>query len=399
MDTLISIIRWPEMVLLGYIGFSNLYFFVFALAALRYREKKSIQEITPSHILVMIPAYKEDAVIINTARAAIAHESAFHKIDVLVIADSFKPKTLETLRANQTNVLEVSFEESTKAKSIQLGLEQVPQEVDYVVVLDADNIMMPGCIDELVKRAQSGFKIVQGQRTAKNYNTDIAILDGFSEGVNNAIFRRGHRALGLSSSIIGSGFITESQLFRQLMKRAQATGGFDKEMELYLLEAGIKIGYANHAVILDEKVQKANAFVNQRRRWLSAQFIYLGKYFRKGLIALLTKGNIDLFDKVTQFLLPPRIIALGLSGVIGLGHLIYGFWFGFSLRDVLWIITLVLIVLAISISLPRASYRRLTLKSLFRLPQVFLLMLKALFKLKGADKSFIHTEHGIEETK
>jgi hypothetical protein len=46
---------------------------------------------------------------------------------------------------------------------------------------------------------------VQGHRTAKNTNNSWAILDAISEEINNNIFRKGHRVLGLSSAIIGSG--------------------------------------------------------------------------------------------------------------------------------------------------------------------------------------------------
>jgi len=46
---------------------------------------------------------------------------------------------------------------------------------------------------------------VQGHRAAKNMNTSLAILDAASEEINNHIFRKGHRAVGLSSAIKGSG--------------------------------------------------------------------------------------------------------------------------------------------------------------------------------------------------
>ena len=51
----------------------------------------------------------------------------------------------------------------------------------------------------------------------------------------------------------------------------------------------------------DEKVQKVEVFENQRKRWLSAQFIYFGRFVTPGIIHLFAKGNIDFFDKVYQF--------------------------------------------------------------------------------------------------
>ena len=64
------------------------------------------------------------------------------------------------------------------------------------------------------------------------------------------------------------------------------------------------------AIVYDEKVQKAVVFSNQRRRWLSEQLHYFRRDFLNSLIALFTRGNVDYFDKVIQFIQPPRILLL-----------------------------------------------------------------------------------------
>jgi len=397
MDTLITLIRWPEYLLLAYLGGSALYFLVFAIASHLYRERTRGERLRPSRVAVLLPSYKEDSVILETARAAGEHISALHEVETLVLADSLQPTTVAKLKEGPARVLEVSFENSTKAKSIKKGLAVVDQDVDYILVLDADNVMAPGCVDALIEQLQTGFRVVQGQRTAKNTNTDFAVLDGLSEATNNAIFRTGHRVLGLSAALIGSGFACEAPLFRDLMDRAEAVGGFDKELELFLLEQGITIGYARNAIILDEKIQKAEAFVNQRRRWLSAQFIYFGRNIGRGMHLLFTHGRIDYFDKLIQFILPPRILTLGATGLVAMLYVLLAIWWPFNSLGIWWIGAFLATATAIAISLPARTYSLKTLKSLAQLPLGFWLTLKALFKLKGANKKFIHTEHGIDE--
>lgn len=400
MDTLITVLRMAELLLLAYLLASSLYFLFFALAASFYHERSSGQKLVPSRVLILLPAYKEDAVILETAEAAARHISARHDIQALVLADSLRAETVAQLRKGPARVLEVAFANSTKAKSIRRGLETVSESFDYVVILDADNVMAPGCVDALVERLQSGYRVVQGQRTAKNINTDFAILDGISEGVNNAIFRTGHRVVGLSASLIGSGFACELPLFRELMARAEAVGGFDKELELFLLSQKITIGYARKAVIYDEKIQQADAFVHQRRRWLSAQLVYFSRHAGKALGALIRQGKVDYFDKVVQFVLPPRVIALGLAGLPAIGYALYTLLTAqVSWWALLWWLAFLAVVTAILISIPAQWFSRKTLRSLLRLPQGFWLTLKALFRLKGANKKFIHTEHGIDKQK
>lgn len=401
MEILKIIIYLLEIILLIYFGFASIYFMLFATASHLYVEKqnKGFNSVKKYNVAVLIPAYKEDNVIIETARLAKQHISKYCNYEVLVIADSLLAKTISTIKGTGANVLPVLFEKSTKAKSINKALKVIANSYDYIIVLDADNVMEKGFIDKLIEKLEQGYRIVQGRRTAKNSNTNFAFLDGLSEEVNNAIFREGHRVLGLSASLIGSGFICEAKLLKELMARAEAVGGFDKELELMLLERKITIGYAQNAILYDEKIQQAEDFVNQRRRWLSAQFVYFEKNIVNGFRQLITHGNIDYFDKLIQFFLPPRIITLGLTFIGGFIHLVINFLGGYSIDNVfisLWFLFFMLSFSSVLIALPLKKLNIKTIKALLSVPKGFLLTMLALLKIKGANKNFIHTKHGIK---
>jgi len=398
METIKTVFVLLELAILIYLGISSVYFLVFAIASHFYKEKNVVNSISKYRVLLLIPSYKEDSVIVETAKSALEHCSIKSDIDVMVIADSLKPSTIEKLRFIGTNVLPVSFEKSTKAKSLNCALDIASDKYDYALVLDADNIMAPGFVDKMIERLEQGFKIVQGHRTAKNSNTDFALLDGLSEEVNNAIFRRGHRTLGFSAALIGSGFACDFQIFSTLMKKLEAVGGFDKELELLLLKGKIKIGYAHDAILFDEKVQLPSAFVNQRRRWLSAQMVYLKANVINGYKNLFLHGNLDYFDKVVQFMLPPRVISLGLTIVFAALNLIafviyplsiFGYGFG------LWSAVFAVSALSVGLSIPFDKFNSSMVKSIIALPLGFALTVKALLKTKGANTNFIHTAHSI----
>lgn len=401
---MLYLILVPALLLAAYFAASALYFFLFSVASHFYREGSvpDQQAHEKVKLAVLYPAYKEDAVILESAASAQKHLSRLAHMDVHVIADSLQPSTIGKLKQLGVQVVEVSFEKSTKVKSLQRAVASLSPNTDMVVVMDADNLMQEGFIDRLVERMRQGFRIVQGHRTFKNLNTHMAVLDSISEEVNNSIFRLGHRSLGLSASLIGSGFACEYRLFRELIDSAGAVGGFDKELEVMLLERRIPIGYGKQAVVLDEKVQQAGVFVNQRRRWLAAQFVYLGKNLGKAFRKLLREGNIDLFDKVMQFLLPPRIIALGLTALLFALHTIFFLaghagWNAFFAA--LWGGIFVLNSMAIALAIPRKMYNTSMIRALASLPAGFFLTIKALLRTKGANKRFIHTRHGVDEGK
>jgi cellulose synthase/poly-beta-1,6-N-acetylglucosamine synthase-like glycosyltransferase len=267
------------------------------------------------------------------------------------------------------------------------------------VVLDADNIMAPDFLTKVNASFETGPVAVQGHRTAKNLNTPLAILDAISEEINNHIFRKGHRVLGLSSAIIGSGMAFDYPYFKSLMKEVKAIGGFDKEIELKMLKQGHTIQYLNDALVFDEKVQKAEVFSNQRRRWLSAQVHYFRHYFPDALKELLLRGNFDYFDKSLQFVQPPRILLLGAVLFFGIGfmllNLLTGSLFPMTLA---WGTILLGCILAFMFSVPLTYYSKDTLLALRSLPHGMILMLGSLLKIKGANKKFIHTRHTALKT-
>jgi len=383
-----------QMVALVLLGLATLYIFIFSLAGLFYRQRSYIYSSKFNKIAVFIPGYKEDEVIIEVAQSSLLQGYPKDKYDVIVIADSFQKETLTKLKALPIKLIEVSFDKSTKAKALNSAMSVLTAPYDIAVILDADNLMAADFLTKINAAYEEGFIAIQGHRTAKNLNNSWAILDAISEEINNNIFRKGHRVLGLSSAIIGSGMAFSYEYFKSLMAGATAVGGFDKEIELKMLKAGHTIAYLDDALVYDEKVQKADVFGNQRRRWLSAQLHYFRQDFLSALKDLFLKANVDYFDKAIQFIQPPRILLLG--AVILLGVLFNTANYLFVNEQVFstgWFYIVAACLLSFFFSVPRSFYNFKTLKALLSLPKGMLMMLLSLLKIKGANKKFIHTKH------
>jgi len=383
-----------QYILLGLLSLATLYILFFAVAGLFYREPKLGNPVKFRKMAIFIPGYKEDAVITKVAISALQQQYPMGMYDVVVIADSFKEETLQILRGLPVKLIEVQFEKSTKSKALNRAMEALRVPYDIAVVLDADNIMASDFLAKINAAFDKGYIAVQGHRRAKNLNNSWAILDAASEEINNHIFRKGHRAAGLSSAIIGSGMAFEYGFFKSMMSQVHAVGGFDKEIELKMLKERIKIAYLDDAMVYDEKIQEADVFGNQRRRWLSAQFHYFRTGFPDACKHLLLKGNLDYFDKAIQFIQPPRILLL--AGVVLLGTAfavtngILGLSFFYSMN---WIILALACIFSLLISVPRSFYNSKTLAAVAGLPRGAFMMLLSLLKIRRANKTFIHTKH------
>lgn len=384
-----------QIVLLILLGLATLYILVFSIASLFYKQKQYEDNGNLKKIAVLIPGYKEDEVIIEVANSALEQDYPAHLYDVVVIADSFQKETIAALQTLPIKVIEVSFDKSTKSKALNKAMATLDRDYDIAVVLDADNLMANDFLKKVNAAFEHGFIAVQGHRTAKNTNNSWAVLDAISEEINNNIFRKGHRVLGLSSAIIGSGMAFKYAYFKSLMSTVTAVGGFDKEIELKMLKEKHKIVYLDDAVVFDEKIQKSEVFGNQRRRWLSAQLHYFQKDILSATKHLVLKGNIDYFDKAIQFIQPPRILLLGAVLLSSFGFVAANYFLENQIPfSNYWIILLISCVLSFIFSVPISFYNATTLKALVSLPKGMFMMLLSLLKIKGANKTFIHTKHG-----
>ncbi|MCF8233943.1 MAG: glycosyltransferase family 2 protein [Bacteroidales bacterium] len=371
-----------QAVVFFYLLIAALYYTVFALAGMFASKFDPPENTVKRRFCILIPGYKEDIVIVNVAEDALKQAYPRNKFDVYVIADSFKKETLDKLANIPVHVIEVQFDVSTKARSINKALETIPEDYDGIVILDADNLMDLNFLKKMNAAMGTGLVAIQAHRMAKNLNTSFAVLDAISEEVNNHIFRRGHRTLGLSSALIGSGMTFDFKLYKTYMASIDSLAE-DKDLEIKLFDNRHLIEFYDTAYVLDEKVSKSDVFLRQRSRWIANQLLYARKFFFKSVIALF-KGKIDFFDKIFQHFLPPRILLLGAIYLIFILSLIFNPW----QHSVAWLAVFLLVNLAIAFSVPKRFYNRHTLKHLLRLPQGFLLMLMSLLNFSDALKSF-----------
>jgi cellulose synthase/poly-beta-1,6-N-acetylglucosamine synthase-like glycosyltransferase len=372
------------------------YLFILAVAGRFSRLGKYSASTPKARIAVIIPSYKEDNIITHTAARAL--EQNYPEYTVTVIADKLQPETIQKLKSMPVGVIEVQWEKSMKAKSLNTAFQQLASDgYDLAFILDADNIMSPGCLEKVNHAWQNGWQVIQCHRTAKNKNNSVAILDAMSEEMNNTIFRKGQRALGLSCALIGSGMAFQYGLIKDIFSapEIQDNPGEDKVVEMQLISKGIRVEYLDDAYVYDEKVQRKEVFEKQRTRWLGTQIDnlrpLLAKKMRENAISRIY------YLKVLEWLLLPRLLLLALFGVLlvicGIDiffhtGLLAPFW-------PWWTGLMALYGLTLLVAIPGSFYNRRTVKAFLKIPALILAMLKALMGVKKNKSGFIHTPKEI----
>lgn len=384
---MIEFIDILDTILFILIGLSVGYLFVFSFAGMFKRSFTYPPAKKTYRFAVLFPAYKEDQIIESSIHSFLKQDYPKGQYEIIVIADQLKQQTILNLQLLPITLLNVKFENSSKAKALNFAINQLSDKYDLVVILDADNTVKSNFLKKISDAYEYGPSAIQAHRIAKNRNTDTAILDAVSEEINNTIFRKGHVKLGLSSALIGSGMAFDYKWFKENIKQVSSAGE-DKELELLLLKQRIYIEYLDDVYVYDEKTTKEQNFSNQRRRWLAAQFSSLFEAIPSMPQAIFS-GNVNYCDKLFQWMMLPRILLVGITGLLSATITYINWELSFK-----WWFLLFILLLALSMAIPDYLIDKKLRKALRKAPFLAILMLLNLFKLKGVNKKFIHTEHG-----
>jgi cellulose synthase/poly-beta-1,6-N-acetylglucosamine synthase-like glycosyltransferase len=369
-------------ILVVYLAVNIIYLLIFSIAGKFRRSVNYKETINKKRIAVCIASYNEDEVIINTAIAAANHNYPKEYFHVFIAADHITSETINTLKQLDITVYPLNFERGSKARSLNYLLNAINEnDYDIALVLDGDNIMQSGFLEQVNTAFNNGFSAVQGHRTAKNKNTPLATLDALSEEINNHLFRNAQRAMGFSSALIGSGMAFNFKKLKEIYNKPGILDNpaCDREVDFEIMKADIDIEYINEAYVLDEKVSKKQVFKRQRRRWLESQIIHL-KLFINTHVNNKTKNY---WNKLFINLIPPRIIFFLLFIIVFVINYKWG------------IILFSAYIISMLLSVPRKLYSINTLKALLFLPVAIGMYLLALIGIKPSRKEFVHTPKSI----
>ncbi len=387
--TVIHILSWPVFI---YFAANTLYIFVIGLCGRLIKGRKFRWQLKKYRIAVLIPCIREDRIIVDTAFQAKTHDYPEARFTVTVIADKLKPESIAELREIPVDVMEVNL--SMKSRSLHAALESVNVvNSDIVMILDADNIMAPGCLEKVNAAFHAGFEAVQCHRTAKNKNTAVALLDAISEEININLFRRGPSLAGLSAAPIGSGMAFKTALVREIFSTQMIleNPAEDREIDMQLMQRKIKMEFLDDALVFDEKVTNAGVFEKQRVRWLEAQVNHVRRFFDADMKK--AQKTVLFYNKFFQNLLLPRVLTL-LIFCFFIFTIIIQDYFNLPLLQPdppFWITMMSLYYLTLLISIPRSFYSIRTMVALSRVPILMFSMIRAVFQIKKRRREFIHT--------
>lgn len=288
-----------------------LYLGVFACTSLFARHGEIPKAKKQNRFIILIPSHRSGKSIEMTINSILGQTYPQRMFDVTVIADHENEITLFHLAQQPVTLLTPNFTKSSRIKSLQLAVNNLPQFkiYDVAIILDAGDIVEPEFLEQLNDAYESaGTKAIQAHKVSFNRDTVSARLSAIFEEINNSIFRRGHISIGLPCTMQSSGNAFDFNWLKDYLQYAKQNWT-DKEMEAVLTRQHIYIDYFDKIFIFGEKARQAEDFNRQHRSWILAQFktfIHNVRYLPPAIV----NRHYDLMDKLLQWILIPRMVMM-----------------------------------------------------------------------------------------
>jgi cellulose synthase/poly-beta-1,6-N-acetylglucosamine synthase-like glycosyltransferase len=273
-----------------------------------------------------------------------------------------------------------------KTKSIAYAVAQFEQAHDALIIFDSDNLVHPNYLSNLNRYFKDGFRAVQTHMLSKNIGNTYAKLDSVGHIYNTFTEREAKMRLGISSAILGLGIAIDLQLYREIFYN-NALGGFDKKLQIQLVQKVKQIAFAADCIVYDEKVEDGDTLEKQRTRWIFTYFNYFKESFSL-FIHGIKRMRISEVMMGLMMLRPPLFILF----FIGLLLMVSGLFLK-PFIAVVWAMLFLLFILNFVWVIAAHSRQKGMVQSLIHLPRMVIRQVKSLLKIKSASKDFLKTEH------
>jgi 1,2-diacylglycerol 3-beta-glucosyltransferase len=279
----------------------------------------------------VVPAHDEQEGITATVASLFAVDYPRDRFDVLVVADNCSDDTAGRARNAGASVLErENKQQRGKGYALDYAFQQLPPEVDAVVVIDADTLVSPNLLQAFSARLNEGAAAVQADYAVRNARAGWRPrLMAIALGAFHIVRSRGRERLGLSCGLRGNGMCFTRSVLEQVPHRAYSIVE-DVEYGIRLALAGHRVHYADEAHVYGEMVSTSQAAKSQRLRWEQGRAQLVREHMRPLFGQAFSRRDRVLLDLAMDMLVPPlsrlvTLAALGELAALGLKLALGGF--------------------------------------------------------------------------
>ncbi len=250
--------------------FVNLYWLILYYS---YRKRVGDGRISSSKkfVSILVPSHNDEICVGDCLKSLSDRDYDKKLMQVIVVDDGSSDKTLEIASSfakthSFVKVIHNPKNSGKKSKALNIGLSKLSKKTEIVVVLDADSMVYPKTLKQVLTFFDEGYDAVSMRYMPWNRKHWLARLQVF-EYMYAVLWRK---ILSLLDSMYVTPGVFSAYSYRALKKVHffnENCFSEDMELALRLQKAGYKIGYSFSTTAFTHVPTKMRAFIHQRERW------------------------------------------------------------------------------------------------------------------------------------
>ncbi len=250
-----------------YLGLVSTTFFILSFFANKKKQEvKPLPESKLPQISILIPAYNEEKGIVKTIQSALGVIYPKDKMEIIVIDDGSKDKTLELAKSIKSDIVQILYKPNGgKASALNLGISKAKGEI--IFTMDADTTISKDSVIRMVQLFQEeGVAAVNPTMITTKPETILQRVQ-YTEYLMGLFLRKVFS--GLDSIYVSPGAFSA---YRKSF--FEKYGGYkvgditeDLEMSLRIQSNHFKIRNCPEALAYTTPPRKFKELMIQRRRW------------------------------------------------------------------------------------------------------------------------------------
>jgi cellulose synthase/poly-beta-1,6-N-acetylglucosamine synthase-like glycosyltransferase len=268
-------------------------------------------------LAIVIPAHNEAGLIGRCVASVAASAPSPGYREIVVVADNCTDETARLATEAGARVLvRQNAQQRGRGYALRLAFNRLQAEgFDSFLIVDADSVVSPNLVCEVVERLNAGAAAVQCRYRVANASTslrtqlmDVAFL------AFNVLRSRGRSGWGVSVGILGNGFALHGETLQNVPYTAVSIVE-DLEYHLRLVAASERVDFIDEATVFGEIPAGSKAARAQRSRWEGGR-LRMAREWAPRLVAGIARGQWRLTEPLLDLLTFPlayQVLLLSLS--------------------------------------------------------------------------------------
>jgi cellulose synthase/poly-beta-1,6-N-acetylglucosamine synthase-like glycosyltransferase len=262
----------------------------------------------PDSLLVIVPAFNEEAVICKTIQSVLLPNCSNYEI--IVVDDGSQDGTAGAVReafAGDPRVRVFTKENGGKAAATNFALARTNAEV--VVSIDADTVLAPDAIPMLVRHFNDPrVGAVAGTAIVGNAFNFLTRMQSLEYVIGQSLDRRAFALYNANGIVPGAIGAWRRKAVLDVGGYASDTVAEDADITFSIIRAGWTVLYEPRAQARTEAPETLRAFLKQRYRWMFGMLQVVAKHgselWRGSPLGFMAIPNVLLFQFGFSILIP-----------------------------------------------------------------------------------------------